>query len=91
MNKPFIGQQLWYRQGTVREIASLSLSDQPFAATVVHVNEDETVNLLVLDHLAKQHFVTNCNTEQDGDKAYCEPMACQNAPAAPAKKAKVAT
>jgi hypothetical protein len=44
------------------------LSDQPFAATVVHVNEYGTINVSVLDHLGNSHFVRDCLLLQDDDE-----------------------
>jgi hypothetical protein len=57
MSKPVLGQQVSYHQGTEPVIFPHALSDQPFVATVVHVNDDSTVNLLVADHLGNRHFV----------------------------------
>ncbi len=65
MIKPTIGRQVWYYAGSVPDISSQALSDQPFAATVVHVNEDETINVLVLDHIGKSHFVSGCPLVQN--------------------------
>lgn len=44
-----------------------SASQRPFAATVVHVNADETVNLVVLDHLGNPHRITKCALVQEHD------------------------
>ena len=77
MTTPTIGRQVWYYAPTTPDLATVALSDQPFAATVVHVN-DGTVNVLVLDHIGKPHFVPDCPMSQttdhsdvDSAAAYC--------------------
>jgi len=93
--KPTIGRQVWYYPGIDPEISSNALSEQPFAATVVHVNEDETINVQVLDHFGKPHFVANCVLAQADDKSdapagkhHCAWMPYQKAQAAEAPAAK---
>lgn len=95
MIEPTIGRQVWYTAGQVPDTSAQSLSDQPFAATVVHVNDDATVNLAVLDHNGKSHFVPNCPLSQDdhkkdvdADKAHCAWMPYQKATAVPETKGK---
>ena len=85
--KPTIGRQVWYYED--RTVQVFSLSDLPFAATVVHVNVDETVNLVVLDHLGNPHRVANCVLVQDAENVpnealltgYCTWMPYQKAQA----------
>ena len=91
MIKPTIGRQVWFTPGAEPTISSNALSDQPFAATVVHVNADDTVNLAVLDHFGKAHFVRDCPlSQEDGDvdatKDHCAWMPYQKAQAAETTK-----
>lgn len=80
MTTPTIGRQVWYHAQNTGDISAVALSAQPFAATVVHVNDEtETINILVLDHVGKPHFVADCPMSQqstdhsdvDTSAAYC--------------------
>lgn len=81
---PTIGRQVWYHAAEPLH----RLSELPFAATVVHVSADETVNLVALDHLGNPHRVANCVLVQDPDDKqpvpYCTWMPYQKAQAAAA-------
>lgn len=83
---PTIGRQVWYHADPTMQTSSLS--ELPFAATVVHVSADETVNLVALDHLGNPHRVANCVLVQDPDDKqpvpYCTWMPYQKAQAAAA-------
>lgn len=89
---PTIGRQVWYHNDSTMQV--FSLSELPFAATVVHVNSDETVNLVALDHLGNPHRVANCVLVQDPDDKqptpYCTWMPYQKAQAAIAATAESA-
>lgn len=78
---PTIGRQVWYHAAEPLHC----LSELPFAATVVHVNLDTTVNLVVLDHLGNPHRIANCVLVQDPDDKqpvpYCTWMPYQKAQA----------
>lgn len=50
---PTVGRRMWFVSSDEmnEEMGFESLSDQPFDAGVIHVNQDGTVNLLVADHV----------------------------------------
>ncbi len=81
---PTVGRQVWYHADPAMML--FRLSELPLAATVVHVNPDATVNLVVLDHLGNPYRVANCALVQDVEAnkpaaPYCTWMPHQKAQA----------
>lgn len=61
--EPTIGRIVWY---TPLESTNV-LSDQPFAAQIVHVNDDGTINLAVFNHEGHPHARLNVRLYQEDD------------------------
>lgn len=59
---PTVGRQVWYIPHPQEKIAQ---HNQPFAATVVHVIDDNTVNLDIINELGNHAFKQNCVLAQD--------------------------
>lgn len=66
---PTIGRQVWFRPCAIAAGVMTLHSDQPCAATVIHVWDERSVNLSVLDHRGKRHVFTSVTLLQDGDEA----------------------
>lgn len=95
---PTIGRKVWFRPlgigytdaGPVHSLDA----DQPMDATVIHVHQDGTVNLLVVDHMGCIHPMRGIALRQADDEApsqpYCEWMPYQVSQAAKHEPAEVA-
>lgn len=69
--KPTVGRMVWYWPATelVNALGLVRKDDQPFPAQIVHVTDDYTVNLSVLDHTAKQFAALDVYLKPDGSEA----------------------
>lgn len=65
---PTIGRQVWFRPCAVAAGVMTILSDQPCAATVIHVTDERCVSLSVLDHRGHQHVFAGVKLLQDDDQ-----------------------
>lgn len=78
--EPTIGRVVWFWPSHGGQ--HTRHSEQPLKADVVHVNENGTVNLFVVDHTGISHREHNIELVQDGDTApgndhYCTWMPYQ--------------
>lgn len=64
---PTIGRQVWFRPCAVAAGVMTLYSDQPCAATVIHVADERCVNLSVLDHRGRSHVFASVALLQDDD------------------------
>lgn len=90
---PTVGRKVWFRPNGVNVIGNkvLQVSDdtQALDATVVCVNDEHNVNLLVVDHVGVSHAARNIMLLQPGVQApaagscYCEWMPYQVGQARP--------
>lgn len=64
---PTIGRQVWFRPSAVAADVMTLYSDQPCAATVIHVTDERCVSLSVLDHRGHQHVFAGVKLLQDDD------------------------
>lgn len=83
---PTVGRKMYYRHNVVDDYFQV-LSDQPFDATVIHVNENSTVNLWIIDHCGNSESICDVPVRQPEDEAptdssYVEWMPYQVAQAA---------
>lgn len=69
MVKPTIGRQVWFRPSSIAVGVIKLRSEQPCAATVVHVWSDTCVNLSVFDHDGNRHFFASVRLLQDDEAA----------------------
>ena len=84
---PTIGRKVWFRPNGVNVIANKVLQvfdeTQALDATVVCVADEQTVNLLVVDHSGESHAAANIMLVQAGiqpppdGSCYCEWMPYQ--------------
>jgi hypothetical protein len=81
---PTVGRIVWFRPATSdAESERTQLSDQPYAATVAHVNDDGTVNLTVHGHDGRTFARTNVplwdgeGARPEFDKTFAEWMPYQ--------------
>jgi len=90
MIKPTVGRVVWFHPGlsyaTQRNIA-FGVTDQPLAATIAHVINDNMVNLSYLDQNGNQYSATSVPFKHDEDSVvygefYCEWMPYQKEQAA---------
>ncbi len=87
MITPIIGRQVWFRPGLplTHDFHVIDPS-QALAATVIYAHGDRLVNLQVIDHIGKHHFVRDVLLLQDDeypgpDGDYAEWMPYQKATA----------
>lgn len=64
---PTIGRQVWFHPCPVAAGVMTLWSEQPCAATVIHVRDERCVNLSVFDHVGKRHVFTAVTLLQDDD------------------------
>lgn len=69
MITPTIGRQVWFRPGLpLTHDFHVIHPEQALAATVVYAFSDRLVNLDVIDHLGKHHFLSEAVLLQDDDE-----------------------
>ena len=93
MITPTVGRVVWYRPSDFDRTTMTIHSDspeQPLAAIVAYVWNDQLVNLTVSDHNGATHSRTSVMLAQDGGHAvglsYCEWMPYQKGQAAKAEQ-----
>lgn len=76
--KPSIGRKVWYIPGS-HHLELVRLSDQPFDATIVHVNSDTSINVVVFDHTGASLCYQNVpiNVDLINPVGHCEWMPYQ--------------
>jgi len=63
---PTIGRQVWFRPGLpLTHDFHVIDNEQALAATVIYVHDDTHINLEVIDHIGKHHFVRDVVLLQD--------------------------
>lgn len=87
MITPTIGRIVWYHKSKDQMHIDAYDNDQPLAAIVAYVWSSGLVNLMVIDHNGRNHFVVSVELLQDGGIApeggrYCEWMPYQKGQAA---------
>lgn len=85
---PTVGRVIWYRADAGDHLQGHKVGEepqQPLAALVVAVHDDETVNLTVFDANGGSHGRTNIHIQQEGEETsgnYAEWMPFQKGQAA---------
>lgn len=91
MIAPTVGRVVWYRPSDdeLQHIPAPPQAGEPLAAHVAQVNEDSTVNLMVIDGAGSTFGRTNVPLVQDGapwpNTGFCEWMPYQKGQAAKAE------
>lgn len=85
---PTVGRIVWFNPNGQYFQGMRQLGEQPMAAQVAFVHRDTCVNLLVTDHIGRQHAAESVHLMQDGGptlasgQAFCEWMPYQKGQAA---------